>query len=303
MYQAKASRGSWLRYSAARDDSSIHRQALVAELRAALEQDQLVVHYQPQVDLETGLVVAAEALCRWQHPTRGLLAPGDFVAVVEQSGLVRPFTQWVLDAAVAECVSWQAERPIAVAVNLSARSLLDPQLPDDIAGVLARHGLAPDRLILEITETTSAGDLTVVEAVLARLRALGVEISVDDFGTGFSSLAFLQRIAVNELKVDRSFVSGMLGSENDLALVRATVQLAHSLGARSVAEGVEDGALADALREMGCDVAQGFWLSPALPASGLRQLLELRLDVTSAPPRPTVVQLPEQPLMRSVAAG
>jgi EAL domain-containing protein (putative c-di-GMP-specific phosphodiesterase class I) len=141
----------------------------------------------------------------------------------------------------------------------------------------------------------------VVEAVLARLRHLGVEISVDDFGTGFSSLAFLQRIAVNELKVDRSFVAGMLASENDLALVRATIQLAHSLGARSVAEGVEDSALAAALREMGCDVAQGFWLSPALPADDMRELLALRLDVTCVPSRPTVVHLPEQPVLRAVA--
>jgi diguanylate cyclase (GGDEF)-like protein len=304
MYQAKCSRGSWLRYSPDRDDSSVHRQALVVELRAALEDDQLVVEYQPQIDLETGLVVGAEALCRWRHPTRGVLSPGQFVPVAEQSGLVRPFTLRVLDEAVAECVTWQGARPLAVAVNLSARSLLDPQLPDDIAGVLARHGLPPDRLILEITETTATSELGVVESVLARLRRIGVEISVDDFGTGYSSLAFLQRTAVHELKVDRSFVAGMLTSENDLALVRATVQLAHSLGARSVAEGVEDGAMAAALREMGCDVAQGFWLSKPLPASGIRELLELRLHVDPVPARPAVVRLDAaaRPL-RAVAAG
>jgi diguanylate cyclase (GGDEF)-like protein len=291
MYQAKASRGSWLRYSADRDDSSVHRQALVAELRAALEHDQLLVRYQPQIDLETRLVVGAEALCRWDHPTRGMLPPTEFVAVAEQSGLVRPFTLWVLETAVAECVTWQGERPMSIAVNLSARSLLDPTLPEDVAGVLSRHGLAPDRLILEITETTAASDLHVVEAVLARLRRLGVEISVDDFGTGYSSLAFLQRTAVNELKVDRSFVAGMLTSENDLALVRTTVQLAHSLGARSVAEGVEDSAMAAALRDMGCDVAQGFWLSQPLPAAGMRELLALQIDLDALPTRPAVVRL------------
>jgi diguanylate cyclase (GGDEF)-like protein len=285
MYQAKSSRASWLRYSADRDDSSVHRQALVTELRAAIEHHQLVVHYQPQVDLETGLIVGAEALCRWEHPTRGLLLPGEFVAVAEQSGLVRPFTLRVLDEAVAECAAWQEERPIAVAVNLSARSLLDRQLPADVAAVLARHGLSPDRLILEITETIATSELEVVEGVLAELRRLGVEISVDDFGTGYSSLAFLQRTAVHELKVDRSFVAGMLRSANDLALVRATIQLAHSLGARSVAEGVEDVAMAAALRDLGCDVAQGYWLSQPLPAGGVRELLGLRLDVNPVPAR------------------
>ena len=282
MYQAKAARGQWLRYSADRDDSSVHRQALVAELRAALDLDQIVVHFQPQVDLESGLLVGAEALSRWQHPARGLLLPGEFVSVVEHSGLVRPFTLRVLDQAVAQCALWQDQgRPISVAVNLSARSLLDRQLPRDVAAVLARHGLAPDRLVLEITETTVTSELEVVEEVLAQLREMGVEISVDDFGTGYSSLAFLQRTAVHELKVDRTFVAGMLQSENDRALVRATVQLARSLGARSVAEGVEDDAQAAALHDMGCDVAQGFWLSRPIPAAGMRSLLGLR--VTAEP--------------------
>ena len=240
MYQAKTERGAWLRYDPLRDDTSVQRLALVGELRAALD-DQLVVYFQPQVDLGTGAVIGAEALVRWNHPVRGLLQPGEFIGVAEQSGLVRPFTLRVLDLAVAECVTWQTPaRPLSVAVNLGARSLMDRQLPDDVAAVLARHGLAPDRLVLEITETTATSELEVVEEVLGRLRRLGVEISVDDFGTGYSSLSFLQRTAVHELKVDRSFVSGMLVNDNDLALVRATVHLAHSLGARAVAEGVED---------------------------------------------------------------
>jgi diguanylate cyclase len=310
MYQAKSSRGSWLRYSAERDDSSVHRQALVAELRTAVEEGQIVLHYQPQVDLGTGLVVGAEALARWQHPTRGLLAPQHFVGATEQSGLVRPFTNCVLDQAVAECASWQreGEAPVTLAVNLSARSLLDRQLPDDVAAALRRHGLPADRLVLEITETTAASETEVVEEVLGRLRRLGVELSVDDFGTGYSSLAFLQRTAVNELKVDRSFVSGMLRSENDRALVRATVQLAASLGARSVAEGVEDPALASALRELGCDVAQGYWFSRPVPAAQLRELLGTRLgdDATLGLPGPRasyqVVLEPAGPL-RLVPAG
>jgi diguanylate cyclase (GGDEF)-like protein len=274
MYQAKAERGAWLRYDPLRDDTSVQRLALVGELRAALD-DQLVVHFQPQVDLGTGCVIGAEALVRWNHPTRGLLQPGAFVGVAEQSGLVRPFTLKVLDLAVAECVTWQTPgRPLSVAVNLGARSLMDRQLPDDVAAVLARHGLAAQRLVLEITETTAASELEVVEEVLTRLRRLGVEISVDDFGTGYSSLAFLQRTSVHELKVDRSFVSGMLVNDNDLALVRATVQLAHSLGARAIAEGVESQALLVALANMGCDVAQGFHLGRPMPAAQLAALLE-----------------------------
>ena len=282
MYQAKAERGSWVRYSSRRDESSVHRLALVAELRRALEQDELVVYYQPQLDLETGVLVGAEALCRWEHPTRGLLPPSEFVGVAEQSGLVRPFTMRVLDQAVAECARWQRDdRPVSVAVNLAARSLLDRELPDDVATVLRRHGLPPDRLVLEITETNAASELEVVEDVLSRLRRLGVEISVDDFGTGYSSLAFLQRTAVNELKVDRSFVTDMLENDSDMALVRATISLAHSLGARAVAEGVETVELANALRALDCDQAQGYWLSKPVPAARIRAML----GVTDPAPR------------------
>jgi diguanylate cyclase (GGDEF)-like protein len=274
MYQAKTDRGSWLRYDNLRDDSSLERLSLVSELRTAIDEHQLVVHYQPQIDLASGLVIGAEALVRWNHPVRGLLQPGAFVGVAEQSGLVQPFTLRVLELAVAECVSWPTSpAPLSVAVNVGARSLMDTRLPDDIASVLAKHGLAPDRLVLEITETTATSELEVVEEVLGRLRRLGVQISVDDFGTGYSSLAFLQRTAVHELKVDRSFVAGMLVNDNDLALVRATVSLAHSLGARAVAEGVESQALAVALTSMGCDVAQGFHLGRPMPAEQLRSLL------------------------------
>ncbi|MCW2598953.1 MAG: bifunctional diguanylate cyclase/phosphodiesterase [Frankiales bacterium] len=273
MYQAKAERGAWLRYDALRDDTSVNRLALVGELRAALD-DQLVVYFQPQVDLTSRTVIGAEALVRWNHPFRGLLQPSEFVGVAEQSGLVRPFTLRILELAVEEAVTWQTpSRPLSVAVNVGARSLMDRQLPDDVAAVLARHGLPPQRLVLEITETTATSELEVVEEVLGKLRRLGVEISVDDFGTGYSSLAFLQRTSVHELKVDRSFVAGMLVNDNDLALVRATVQLAHALGARAVAEGVESPALLVALANMGCDVAQGFHLGRPMPAERLRAVL------------------------------
>ena len=274
LYQAKQSRGTFAHYRAERDESSLHRLALAAELRAALAEDQLVVHYQPQYDLRTGALTGAEALVRWQHPQRGLLPPSEFISAVEHSGLIRAFTLAVLEKAAAEAAAWSGGgRPMSVAVNLSARNLLDRELPADVAQVLQRHGLAPERLVLEITETTMMSELDVVEDVLAQLRRIGVELSVDDFGTGYSSLAFLQRVRVNEVKVDRSFVAGLGSSASARALVKATVQLAHSLGARAVGEGVEDEHLAAVLRELGCDLGQGYSLGRPMAAGDLRALL------------------------------
>ena len=284
LYQAKDTRGAFSHYSAERDESSLHRLALAAELRAALAEDQLVVHFQPQYELRTRTLIGAEALVRWQHPERGLLPPSEFISAVEQSGLIRTFTLTVLEKAIAEAAAWSSSgRPMSVAVNLSARNLLDRELPADVARVLQRHGLAAERLVLEITETTMMSELDVVEDVLAQLRSLGVELSVDDFGTGYSSLAFLQRVRVNEVKVDRSFVAGLADSDSARALVRATVQLAHSLGARAVGEGVEDEALAAVLRELGCDYGQGYHLGRPMPADDLRALLGMQPAVVPVP--------------------
>ncbi|MCW2665481.1 MAG: diguanylate cyclase/phosphodiesterase with sensor [Frankiales bacterium] len=268
MYQAKQSRGAYAHYRSDRDECSVDRLTVVAELRQALTRDELVLHYQPQLELATGRVTGAEVLTRWNHPRRGLLAPADFIEVAEHSGLVREFALHVLDRAIAECAGWDAG--LNVAVNLSARNLLDADLPGDVALLLHRHGLPASRLVLEITETTVVSELEVVEAVLAGLRQLGVELSVDDFGTGYSSMAFLQRIAVNEIKIDRSFVSRLAHSPSDAAIVRATVELGHSLGLRVVAEGVEDAGAAEILRRLGCDRAQGFYFGrPADVAAAL----------------------------------
>jgi diguanylate cyclase len=276
LYQAKSSRGSWRRYDPATDDSSVQRLALVAELGSALARDELLVHFQPQVDLRTGEIVALETLARWEHPTRGLLNPGEFVPAAEHSGLVRAFTLAVLDKAVEECALWRAHgREVQVAVNLSARSLLDCDLPHDIAGVLRRHDLPGSSLVVELTETTVMSELEVIEDVLARLRQLDIRLSVDDFGTGYSSLAFLRRVAVHEVKIDQSFVTGMIGSHDDAAIVGATIQLADSLGLRVVAEGVESEDLRRALLELGCTVAQGFYLHEPLTAEQARQRLGL----------------------------
>ena len=274
MYQSKSTRTGYRRYRVDEDASSLDRLALVAELRSALENDEFVLHYQPQVDMRTGEIVAVEVLTRWLHPRRGLVPPAEFVSVIEQSGLIRGFTLHVLDRAVAECAVWHAAgHAISVAVNLSARTLLDQNLPEDVSRTLVRHGLPAESLVLEITETTMMSELEVVESVMSRLRRLGVELSVDDFGTGYSSLSLLQRVAVNEVKVDRSFVRHMLESEGDAAIVRATIDLAHGLGVRVVAEGVEDAEVHASLSRLGCDRAQGFHLGRPMRASALRELL------------------------------
>lgn len=273
---AKQSAGSFRRYRGADDESSVERLTLVAELRAALQSDELVVHFQPQLDIGGLGIVCAEALTRWRHPTRGLLVPDDFISIVEQSGLARPFTLYVLNVALGEAARWRrGGHTPQVSVNLSARNLLDPQLPDDVGALLRRHGLPSSSLVLEITETTMVSELDVVEDVLTRLRALGVELAVDDFGTGYSSLALLQRVRVNEVKVDKSFVLGTLGSDNDRAIVRATVELAHSLGLRVVAEGVESEELLSVITTLGCDRAQGFHIGVPMPADGMRSVLDL----------------------------
>jgi diguanylate cyclase (GGDEF)-like protein len=284
LYQAKEQRGSVSRYRSDRDDNSVGRITLIAELREAISARQFVLHYQAQVDLASNRVVGAEALARWRHPLRGLLAPDHFIDLVEKSGLVHEFALLILDAAITEAALWYRRGVgVPVSVNLSARNLLDPRLPGDVAGLLMRHGLPADHLVLELTETTMISDATEVEAVLARLRRVGVQLSVDDFGTGYSSLALLQRVAVNEIKVDRSFVSAMTTSESDAAIVRATIELGHGLGVRVVAEGVETLEHVIALRALGCDVAQGWHYGKPAPGPHLRTAW---LGLAEAHPRP-----------------
>jgi len=274
LYQAKTMRASFRRYRADRDDSSLSRLAVAAELRVALQRGELVLHYQPQYRLGDGRIMGAEALVRWQHPVRGLLPPAEFIAVAEDSGLAHEFTRYVLARAVSEAAHWQRpNRPVHVAVNLSARNLLDPELPLTVAEVLATHDFDPRLLVLEITETTMIAELETIEETLDGLRAIGVQISVDDFGTGYSSLTFLTRNAVHELKVDRDFVLRLRTSEPDAAIVRATIDLGHSIGARIVAEGVEDqDTLAD-LAALGCDNAQGYLLARPLTDAAITSLI------------------------------
>ena len=271
MYEAKGSRGSAVRYAPDRDANNLDSLSLAADLRHAVTSDQLVLHYQPQVDAWTGHVEAVEALVRWQHPDRGLLPPQVFVPLAEHSGLVQPFMLWVLDHAVRDLADLRRGHPgLRMAVNLSARCLLDDRLPGDVEAVLARHRVPPDAVVLEITETVTMSELDVVPQVLAELRRRRVQVSVDDFGTGYSSLSVLQRIVVDEVKVDKSFVLRMTASTSDGAIVRSVAALAEQLGVRSVAEGVETADLLHSAREAGCGTVQGYFVARPLPLEELR---------------------------------
>ncbi|MGH3662028.1 MAG: putative bifunctional diguanylate cyclase/phosphodiesterase, partial [Micromonosporaceae bacterium] len=254
MYQAKRTGCAIAAYDPGKDTASTDQLALLAELREALEvDDQLVLELQPAVDLVTGGPMGAEALIRWHHPRRGLLPPAEFIGVVEQSELVGPFTRYVIDQALALSASWSKQGlEVPIAVNLSARSLLDRRLPGEVAELLQRHQVAPEWLVLEITETVMMTELDIVEDVLAALRDIGLQLAVDDFGTGYSSLTFLARFPVHEVKVDRAFVTRMTDSREAYAIVRTTVELARALGLRVVAEGVETAEQRNALAEIGC---------------------------------------------------
>jgi diguanylate cyclase (GGDEF)-like protein len=267
MYQAKDGGGSVSWYDTARDAASTDHLALLAEMREALAaDDQLVLVLQPAVDLITGSPTGVEALIRWQHPRRGVLGPIDFVRAVEGSELLAPFTRYVVDKALSIAADWATQGlAVPIAVNLSARSLLDPRLPADIAELLRRHRVPAHGLVLEITETVVMSELDVIDEVLAGLRAIGVQLAVDDFGTGYSSLTFLTRISVDELKVDRAFVARMVDSPQAAAIVRTTVELGRELNLRVVAEGVETADQKDALTALGCRAAQGFHFCKPMP--------------------------------------
>ena len=263
--------------------------ALHAELRSAIERDELVLHYQPKVDLRTDRVSAVEALVRWQHPQRGLLAPEEFLPAIETSGLVAPFTTWVLARALEDLQEWTAAgRDWSVAVNVSARNLETPGFPAHVAAQLAAAGVPASRLVLEVTEAALAADDALAAAVL-ELDATGVRLSVDDFGTGWSSLTQLRALRVAEVKIDRSFVQLLDAEPHDDALVRSVIDLAHGLGSRVTAEGVESESTADWLRAAGCDQAQGFLWSRPLP---WRELGELASPEDTTAPTPSEGRTP-----------
>lgn len=282
MYAAKGGRGGIAVYDDARDGDGRHRMAAVDQLRAGMSRGELVLHYQPKLALATGVVEGVEALVRWQHPTRGLLFPDAFIALAESAGLMTRLTEVVLEMALAQIREWTVDGcALTVSVNVSPSNLVDEQFPDAVAEALRRHGVPPAALLLEVTESILMEDRDRAVAVLSRLRDAGVGISIDDYGTGYSSLAYLATLPVTELKLDRVFIGAMIGSARAASIVTSTLQLAHALELTLVAEGAEDQATVDALTDLGCDVVQGFHLSRPLPPEQLREWLDDRMAAMS----------------------
>jgi len=266
MYQAKAAAGSDYKvYTPERDPHSTQRLELTGELRRAIKEGELVLHYQPKIDLQSRTVTGVEALVRWRHPKRGLLSPETFLPLAERSGLMKALTGEVLQMALRQCRTWQgAGIELAMAVNVSADDLLDLHFPDQVETLLTHRGVAASSLELEITEGTILADPERARAVLTRLHAMGVRLAVDDFGTGYSSLMYLKELPVDAVKIDRSFVRDMAIKSDDEIIVRAIIDLARNLNLEAVAEGVEDEATWSRLGALGCDLAQGYYLSPPL---------------------------------------
>jgi len=269
MYRAKDTGAAYAVYDP-EIDTQIDRLRLADDLRAALENEELELHYQPQIDLGSGSVVAVEALLRWPHPRLGFVPPLDFLPLAEDAGLMRPITAFVLREALAQCARWRSEgHNLTIAVNVSATNMLDVDFVALVRDQLHGQRLPADALILEITETTLISDLERCGGVIDQLRELGCTVSIDDFGAGFTSLASLSKLAVGELKLDRSFLTTIDRQPNARALVEATIELAHALGLHVVAEGVEEAATLRTLTSLGCDLAQGYYIGRPAAASEL----------------------------------
>ncbi len=278
MYRAKETRQDIALYDERHDHHSPAKLALTAELRTAMGSEEIVLWYQPELDLATREVVAVEALVRWDHPRLGVLPPSSFVRMAEATNLIKPLTQHVMEIALLQLADWQTMGlDLSVAVNISPQVLVDQSFTEQVVAALQAADVPPDRLKLEVTESALMSDPVTARTVLRQLESLGVEISIDDFGTGYSSLAYLADLPVSEVKIDRSFVSRMGTGSSGQIIVNSTIDLAHHLGLRAVAEGVEDWALLPALEKLGCDAAQGFAISHPLEApQATRWLLDSR---------------------------
>jgi len=269
MYAAKRGGSGLQVYEQDKDLHSPSAIGLAGDLRHSVERGELRLHYQPIVDLSTGHCVGVEALCRWQHPTRGLVMPAMFIPLAEENGFIRQIGLWTLQEALSVIGGPSGAGMPIMSVNLSMRNLRGTDLAANLAEMIERAGVGAARLKIEITETAMMADAEHTFAVLGELQRMGIRLSIDDFGTGYSSLAYLQRLPVDDIKVDRSFVLNMLKNSSDEAIVRSTIELAHNLGLRAIAEGVEDQATLDRLRALGCDRAQGFYMGLPMPLADL----------------------------------
>jgi diguanylate cyclase (GGDEF)-like protein len=270
MYQAKGKNLGVCVYEAGFNGHSKEQLGLLGELRRALDNNELVLLFQPKVTLAGRDFWGAEALVRWDHPERGLLGAGTFIPAAERTALIRPLTQWVLNAALAECQRWKDQgKSLRLAVNVSARNLLEADFADNVLALLADWQLPASCLLLEVTESAIMVEPDKAEAVLSRFAEVGIELAIDDFGAGYTSLSQLRTLPVQEIKIDRGLITQMAVSVNDALIVRAVIELAQGLGLRTVAEGVEDEATLEVLKVMGCDIAQGFHIARPMPATDL----------------------------------
>ena len=275
MYAAKQSLSGFAVYSRVDDPYSPSRVSLMGELRHGIANGELRLHYQPKIDLRTKKINRVEALVRWQHPKHGLLPPDQFIPLAERTGLMKPLSRWVIDTALEQCRTWhEAGLSIRVATNISTTSLQDPHLPEMIEGLLKAWRLDSACLKLEITESSIMVDPPRALSILTQIRDSGVRLSIDDFGTGNSSLAYLKHLPVDEIKIDKSFVLEMTTNPSDLAIVRSTIELGHNLGRKVVAEGVETEEAWDMLLSLGCDLAQGFYMTRPIPSEDLVQWIQ-----------------------------
>jgi diguanylate cyclase (GGDEF)-like protein len=272
MYVAKRTKAGFAIYDPHYDTSQQQHLSLLGELRRAVERNELRLYYQPKVSLRSANISAVEALIRWEHPTRGLVPPGMFIPFAEHTGYIKLLTRWVLREAARQCGEWlRSGLRLQVSVNISARDLMNRDLPNEVATLLAEYSVPPTLLCLEITESGFMEDPVNAQKVLDRLAELGVRLSIDDYGTGYSSLSYIMRLPVQELKIDQSFIARMASDEEISMIVRSTIDLGHNLGLKVVAEGVEDRSAWNLLRSLGCDDAQGYFMSRPLPPAALAQ--------------------------------
>jgi len=278
LYEAKRERARFCAYS--NEDEDTHtpqRLTILTDLRSAVDEDQLFLVYQPKINVQTGEVAGVEALVRWEHPTRGTQFPDSFIPLAENTGLIAPITFFVIERALRQVRTWQESGiEMSVAVNLSVRHLTDMSLPDRIAVALERWGVAPSKLIIEVTESSIMTDPKRASVVLQQLRRIGVDVAIDDYGTGHASLTYLQKFDIDELKIDKSFIMNLDVNSSDAIIVASTLELGHNLGLRIVAEGVEDADTLQWLHGLGCDVAQGFHIGRPMSPDAVVELIEAR---------------------------
>lgn len=279
MYVAKRGNHGYTIYDPVKDQHSASKLSLRRDLRSAVNNGELELYYQPRVDLQSSTIIGVEALARWQHPEHGFIPPDQFIPIMEQTGLIRPFTHWVLDAALKQCSAWSsAGIDISMSVNLSMHNLREPLLPRQILRLLEKWELKHSALILELTESAVMSDSQKVHNMLEELASAGVQFSIDDFGTGYSSLSYLKKLPVHELKIDKSFVMEMDTNKDDVVIVRSTIELAHNLGLRVIAEGVENEQVMEMLIAQGCDEIQGYFISCPVPADEIVKLFHKMND-------------------------